>query len=82
MSTGASMHTGGNIHKSRSNENLYRCYTSEIDPSMDCDCHNLYEKTPAYCSQQSSESKCVSNSFCSWTEQKCVLKDTGTTDLV
>lgn len=76
---------GRSLHKSKSNENLYRCYGSSGDDNSPCETSTLYEKMPQFCTQQDSEVKCqgdIAQLWCSWTGTECKLKDTGMLDLV
>lgn len=80
------MSTSMRLHKSRSNETLNRttCYDT-TDAKSSCDLSNMYERTPAFCTQFTEQTNCESamnSNFCSWSGTTCVLKDTGKMDLV
>lgn len=76
---------GRSLHKSKSNEKLYRCYASVVDDKISCESDTLYEKMPQFCEQQNTKTLCEgtpANMWCSWIGSECILKNTGTLDLV
>lgn len=85
MSSNGFMKASGMMRPTRSYDNLNKCFEATTNAELPCDDGRLFEKTPQFCTNQTTAEMCngdVVSYWCKWDNNKCVLKDTGMTDLV